>query len=204
MRSDTAGMMRASLRPLLWMTCGMMALTLAACAGGATRTGNRMSTQLVPMTRPSVPADPNAPADRMVGGWDEGPRFAKADGQFRLCMMSRSFDDGPMLRLSIDRDGQWRMDLVNRIWRSGSEPSQAVALRFDDGPAITLATDHDEGPLFPKGNDKGGLIDQFRHARQLHLDAARGQYDLDLSGTDQALTALTDCTKRWTQGSGTE
>jgi len=133
-----------------------------------------------------------------VAGWDGGAYSSDNSGLFTHCAMSASYNSGILLLFSVTKEYEWSMGLGNPSWQFTIGNKYPVTYSIDGGQwfsataeAVTTSAVRIDLPA------RSDVFDRFRYGSVLHVQAAARSFTFNLTGTNQALTALVACSNRW-------
>ena len=129
-----------------------------------------------------------------VQGW-VGGAFGREDTQaFSHCGISRPFDNGVTVIISMNEEFATNIALNNPEWSLTPEEQSVIELRVDQTLGRQLGAIA-AGPnilVIPTGPDEE-LIEALRRGLQLSIATPAGNYDFPLTGTSNSLRLLREC-----------
>ncbi len=135
-----------------------------------------------------------APAPAFESGvWQGGPDKDET-GQFIDCTMTAQSGSGILLAFIIGRDGDWGLALADERWELDVGAVEDIELSIDTLPpikAIAKVVDR-HGILVPLANDDS-VVSAMRHGKLLDISTQAGTFSFELTGTSDALAALSAC-----------
>lgn len=131
-----------------------------------------------------------------VAGW----RLSAYDdrGRFAQCSVASTYRSGFALIFALSGDGTWRLGLTHPKMRYTASQREPLQLYVDGaGPSRVVAVARSAN--LTVAELPGDLFGAIRRGRTLTVAGASGaRQDFDLSGTDAALQAVSQCVQRYT------
>lgn len=143
-----------------------------------------------------APARPGAPEDRAdefrVGSWS-GEAYSDEDGHFVACMVSGP-EDGPVLLLFTRSRIGFEIGLQNDRWSLADGARYPVSVAVDDRWRADLQAQVIGSGSIVVGLDREpAAVDHLRFGNRLTIAAAQQEFRFDLTGSNAAIGALSDC-----------
>ena len=131
-----------------------------------------------------------------VPGWTGGGYVADRSNTFERCSATKS-GGGASLSYAVDRDDRWTVSLSNPNWNFSKGARQSASLKVADTvPLRATALAVDKDTLEIQVEDPMLLFSRMRVANQLRATIGGLSIDISLEGSEEVLSALTQCALR--------
>ncbi len=165
-------------------------LALAAGLAAVPASAQQQPQQQRPAGRPSGPPELTI----NVSGW-QGGAFGRQDNhQFSHCGISRAFENGVTMMISMNPEFLVNIGLVNPRWTLTENQQSVARIEIDGGyerqfPAVAAGRNV---LVIPTGNTPE-LIENLRRRNTLTITTGQGPLSFPLRGTSQSLERLRGC-----------
>ncbi len=133
-----------------------------------------------------------------IGAW-EVMSYRNDAGEFRHCSTLANYRSGISFMVFLDKSFGWQMGFANTAWALQPGAQYPITYWIDNGVRIPAVAEV-ALPTFVavKLIDNAALFDAFRRGRTLSVLAAGERFQFDLTNSSRALTAVAECTARYT------